>query len=188
MGAVKLLAFDLDGTTITEHKYLSPGNREALIKAQAAGVELVPATGRMKTFLPQEILDLPGVRYAITANGAAVYDLREDKPVYQRLIPNEKARQVQQVLDRLGHLYRVLQPGHRHHQGGLPRAGQDPLRPAPPPNGTLSRIRTTAWWRTSAPCSGRRACARRRSTCPTWPRRRPTKSCGRSWRPWAACG
>ena len=52
MGAVKLLAFDLDGTTITEHKYLSPGNREALIKAQAAGVELVPATGRMKTFLP----------------------------------------------------------------------------------------------------------------------------------------
>lgn len=99
MGAVKLLAFDLDGTTITEHKYLSPGNREALVRARAAGAELVPATGRMKAFLPQEILDLPGVRYAITANGAAVYDLREDKPVYQRLIPNEKARQVQQVLD-----------------------------------------------------------------------------------------
>ena len=62
MGAVKLLAFDLDGTTITEHKYLSPGNRAALVRARAAGVELVPATGRMKAFLPQEILDLPGVR------------------------------------------------------------------------------------------------------------------------------
>lgn len=99
MSKLKLLAFDLDGTAITEHKYLSPGNREALCRAQAAGVELVPATGRMKTFLPQEILDLPGVRYAITANGAAVYDLKTDQPIYQRLIPNEKARQVQGVLD-----------------------------------------------------------------------------------------
>ena len=99
MGDIKLLAFDLDGTTITQHKYLSRENREALVRAQERGVLLVPATGRMKDFVPEEILSLPGVRYVITANGAAVYDMVEDKPVYQRLIPNETARRVQALLD-----------------------------------------------------------------------------------------
>lgn len=97
--AVKLLAFDLDGTTITEHKYLSRENREALIKAGKQGVVLVPATGRMKAFLPSAVTELPGVRYAITCNGASVYDLQLDTPVYQKLIPNEKAKQVQKVLE-----------------------------------------------------------------------------------------
>lgn len=96
---IKLLAFDLDGTTITEHKYLSRENREQLERAGRAGVHLVPATGRMLSFLPQEITALPGVEYAITANGSAVYRLGEEKAVYQRLITNRKARQVQQVLD-----------------------------------------------------------------------------------------
>lgn len=96
---IKLLAFDLDGTTITEHKYLSAENRELLSRAGEMGVHLVPATGRMLTFLPEEITSLPGVRYAVTANGAAVYDLAEGRAVYERLIPNEKARQVQAVLE-----------------------------------------------------------------------------------------
>lgn len=96
---IRLLAFDLDGTTITQHKYLSPENREALIQAGRRGVVLVPATGRMRAFLPPEITGLPGIRYAVTANGAAVYDLLEHRPVYERLIPNEKAQEVQRLLD-----------------------------------------------------------------------------------------
>lgn len=96
---IKLLAFDLDGTTITQHRYLSRENREALIRAGERGVVLVPATGRMKDFLPQEISSLPDVRYAITCNGANIYDLREGRAVYHRLIPNEKARAVQKILD-----------------------------------------------------------------------------------------
>lgn len=96
---IKLLAFDLDGTTITEHKYLSEENREALRLAAEQGVELVPTTGRMLSFLPPEIAALPGVRYAITSNGASVYELRSGKAVHQSLIPNEKAKAIQAVLE-----------------------------------------------------------------------------------------
>jgi Cof subfamily protein (haloacid dehalogenase superfamily) len=96
--AIALVAFDLDGTTLTEHKYLSEGNRQALEEAARRGVILVPASGRMKDFLPPEITGLPGVRYAITANGAGVYDLEEGKTVWESLIPNEKAREVQDLL------------------------------------------------------------------------------------------
>lgn len=96
--AIALVAFDLDGTTLTEHKYLSEGNRKALEEAARRGVILVPASGRMKDFLPPEITGLPGVRYAITANGAGVYDLEEGRTVWESLIPNEKAREVQDLL------------------------------------------------------------------------------------------
>lgn len=96
---IRLLAFDLDGTSITEHKFLSPENREALIKAGETGVLLVPATGRMRGFLPEEIASLPGVRYAITSNGAAVYDLKTGKTLLESLIPVEKAEEVRHLLE-----------------------------------------------------------------------------------------
>lgn len=96
---IRLLAFDLDGTAITEHKYLSPGNREALIRAAERGIILCPATGRMRDFIPADILSLPGARYAITSNGAAVYYLETGTPLFERLIPNEIAQQVQAILD-----------------------------------------------------------------------------------------
>lgn len=96
---IRMLAFDLDGTTIVRHRQLSSENREALIRAQKKGVILVPATGRMQKFVPAEISGLPGVRYLITSNGAVVYDQKENRAVYSCLIPNEKARQVQAILD-----------------------------------------------------------------------------------------
>lgn len=96
---IRLFAFDLDGTTITEHKYLSEENRSALVEAGRSGVILVPTTGRMRAFLPEEIVSLPGVRYVITCNGAAAYDLGEGKPLFRHLISNEAAREVQRILE-----------------------------------------------------------------------------------------
>lgn len=96
---VKLIAFDLDGTAITNHRDLPPENRAAFEQAAARGIHLVPASGRMKNFLPADIVSLPGVRYIITANGAGVYDAQTGEAVWRCLIPNEKALQVQALLE-----------------------------------------------------------------------------------------
>lgn len=96
---IRLLAFDLDGTVLTKNKGVSPRNKEALLAAGEKGVILVPASGRMKTFLPKEIVELPGVEWAITANGAGVYHLPTGKAVWQSLMSNEKAKAIQKVLD-----------------------------------------------------------------------------------------
>lgn len=95
---MKLLAFDLDGTTLTGHQHLSARNRKALERAGQMGILLVPASGRMRTFLPEEITSLPGVRWAITSNGAGVYDLKSGECIWDCLIPNAKALEVQQLL------------------------------------------------------------------------------------------
>ena len=50
------------------------------------GVYIVPATGRPLASLPPEVAQLPGIRYVITCNGAAVWDLGPDPvgAVYSR--------------------------------------------------------------------------------------------------------
>lgn len=93
----KLLAFDLDGTTIVDHWVLPEENRRALLAAAEQGVLLVPATGRMRSFLPRDILNLP-VRYAITSNGGAVYDLSTGQVILEELIPNPLAQRIYRVL------------------------------------------------------------------------------------------
>ena len=67
---IKLIAFDLDGTFLDPKKNISPDNIRALEEAAAKGVVIVPATGRIVGGVPQQIRELPFIRYYVTANGA----------------------------------------------------------------------------------------------------------------------
>lgn len=125
---IGLIAFDLDGTAIVDHKYLSEGNRRALCAAAGQGVHLLPASGRMRDFLPEAITSLPGVRYAVTANGAAVYDLQTGGAVYKRCIPNEKVRQVQKVLDGYDIYIEYYENGSAITQKGFPEMARTHFR------------------------------------------------------------
>ena len=70
---IKCIALDLDRTTLNEHARLSDGNREALEYAISKGVHIVIASGRGFDSLPEDVLSIPGIEYAITSNGASVY-------------------------------------------------------------------------------------------------------------------
>ena len=72
---IRCIALDLDRTTLDGQGRLSPGNREALIDAIRKGIHVVIASGRAFSTLPQDILEVPGIEYAITSNGAAVYHI-----------------------------------------------------------------------------------------------------------------
>ena len=80
---VKCIALDLDRTTLDSQGHLSEENRTAIGRAASAGVHVVVASGRSLDSLPEEITDIAGVRYAITSNGAAVYDLCQRKCLRQ---------------------------------------------------------------------------------------------------------
>lgn len=72
---VKLIAIDLDGTLLDSRKQVSQRNLDALERARQQGVLIVPVTGRPAQGLPRAVLDLPGLRYAVTSNGATIRDL-----------------------------------------------------------------------------------------------------------------
>lgn len=80
---IKCIALDLDRTTLDSQGHLSEENRTAIGRAASAGIHVVVASGRSLDSLPAEITEIPGVRYAITSNGAAVYDLCERKCLRQ---------------------------------------------------------------------------------------------------------
>ena len=109
MPAVKLLALDLDGTLLNSKKELTPRTRDALYAAAEAGVEIVPTTGRFFTGMPEVIQKLPFLHYAITINGAQVYDIRRQKAVSTAEIPLETALRVLEYLDGFPVIYDCYQ-------------------------------------------------------------------------------
>ena len=96
---IKIISLDLDGTLLDSQKRLSEANRTALEEAAAKGVHIVPTTGRFFGMMPQAVRDLPFVRYAITINGAQVYDRETDTAIVREEIPLEMALDVIRLLD-----------------------------------------------------------------------------------------
>lgn len=79
---IKIIGLDLDGTTLQHYTGISPRVRASIQRAIQNGVVVLPATGRQLGGIPQEFLSIPGVRYALTSNGAKIYDLAENEEVY----------------------------------------------------------------------------------------------------------
>lgn len=79
---IRCIALDLDLTTLDREGRLSEGNRQALEYAIGKGVHIIIASGRAFDSLPADVLAVPGIEYAITSNGSAVYHI----PTKRRLI------------------------------------------------------------------------------------------------------
>lgn len=88
---IKLIALDMDGTVLRDDKTISNKNTEVLRAAQARGILIVPTTGRPKKMIPQPIMDVGNIRYAITSNGASVYDLKEETVLYTNTMTEQES-------------------------------------------------------------------------------------------------
>ncbi len=67
---------------------------------RAAGIEIVPATGRALPAVPEEVLSLPGVHYGIFTNGAVVRDFGKNTWVSESCLSWEETIRVIEVLRR----------------------------------------------------------------------------------------
>ena len=106
---MKLIALDLDGTLLNSGKVVSRRNFAALSLAAEQGHVIVPATGRALRAIPEQVMAFPFLHYAITINGAQVYDIRENKAVSTAEIPLETALRVLDYLDGFPVIYDCYQ-------------------------------------------------------------------------------
>ena len=74
---IRLIALDLDDTTLRSDGSLSGQTRAAIEAAIDAGLEIVIASGRALHSLPKAVTEIPGIRYAVTSNGAAVVSVAD---------------------------------------------------------------------------------------------------------------
>ena len=87
---IKMIAADLDGTLLRDDKTADPVTIEAISKVIEKGIIFVIATGRPFNGVPKELINIKGLKYAITSNGARVVDISTGKCVIEKLLPREK--------------------------------------------------------------------------------------------------
>jgi len=83
---IKLIALDLDGTTLTTKRQLTERTKTALEAAIKKGVHVVIATGRASSALPEDVFKIEGMKYMITSNGASVTDISTGGRIYSNCI------------------------------------------------------------------------------------------------------
>lgn len=108
---IKLIALDLDGTLLDEKKHLSKKNRDVLVRCIEKGIFVVPTTGRTVIGIPEEVLSISGVRYAITVNGAMIEDLHEKRVLHEELMSADMTMQVLEIAKKYPVMYDVYMKG-----------------------------------------------------------------------------
>jgi len=94
---IKLIALDLDDTTLRSDSSLAPETARAIGDALSAGVQVVIASGRAYKSLPQSVLGIKGISYAITSNGAAIERVPSGERIMNFTLGESSVRQILQM-------------------------------------------------------------------------------------------
>lgn len=108
---IKMIALDLDGTTLNSQGKLPPIVKTALEDAIAANIEVIVATGRVFSAIPKEILEVKGIRYTCSSNGARVIDLTTNKVIYKNFIAPKAVEDMGEILGKYSFMYEVFTDG-----------------------------------------------------------------------------
>ena len=95
---IRMIALDLDDTTLRTDKSMAPRTRDALEKAAGRGVIVVVSTGRVLNSLPDNVKSVSGVRFVINSNGACVNDLETGETLYRNNLDPEKVIRIADLL------------------------------------------------------------------------------------------
>lgn len=109
MHNIKLIALDLDGTLLDSNKELSDENAAALLRAAKSGIQIVPTTGRFYGGMPEVIRGLSFIDYAVTVNGAQVYDIKNDAAVAKAELSLEHTLEIMEYMDGFDVIYDCYQ-------------------------------------------------------------------------------
>ena len=108
---IKMIGLDLDGTLLTDRKELTGRTRNAISKAMKQGVEVLVATGRPWLGVPEELRKFPGMRYALTSNGARIIDTVENRVIEDHLLLPELAKKALEICGKYDTLQEVYFDG-----------------------------------------------------------------------------
>lgn len=114
MQDIRLVALDLDGTVFNDKKEITPRTLAAIRNAVARGVAVLPATGRTASGIPAAFTSIPGVRYALTSNGASVVDLQTGQQLVKQPFATADALKIYDILARDGGMLSILSAAKLH--------------------------------------------------------------------------
>lgn len=90
----KIIFLDLDGTLLTEEKYVLEESKKSIKKAIENGIEVVICSGRQKEAIIKYQKEAGTGRFVITTNGAEIYDTGSEEQLYNCSIEKKYLRMI----------------------------------------------------------------------------------------------
>ncbi len=107
---IGLIAMDLDRTLLSSSG-LTQESKECLEEAVKKGFQVVAATGRPFSALPESVLGINGLDYVICSNGAHIVDLRSGEFIYSDYLSEEASEWCRDCFRSLGFPVEVFSEG-----------------------------------------------------------------------------
>ncbi len=112
--SIRLIALDLDGTTLNHEGKLPEANRAAFAEAFKKNAAVVVCTGRALQTVPKELLEVDEIRYLITSNGARIIDRKLGRDLYQSFLSPAAVRILPELIEKYGLKLEVFRDGQAH--------------------------------------------------------------------------
>ena len=103
----KIVTIDLDGTLLNSFGEISEVNLNQLRKCVNAGTEIVLTSGRVVSSIKNFANEIGGNNYLIAGNGSTVYDIKNEKVIYENTIPKEKVLKIIKICEENSIYYSV---------------------------------------------------------------------------------
>lgn len=91
---IKMVGLDLDGTLLNSKKKISEHTRKVVEEAIEEGCVVLISTGRPLSAVAKEVLELKGLKYAVTVNGAKIENLESGEVMLSKPVPFNLATEV----------------------------------------------------------------------------------------------
>lgn len=103
----KLIAIDIDGTLLNSYGEVTEENKKAIKMAIDKNVNVVLTSGRMPKAILPIANEVCANKYLISGNGAAIYDVKNDKTIYNNYMSKEKVLEIIDICEKNSMFYNV---------------------------------------------------------------------------------
>ena len=95
----KLIAIDLDGTMLNSYGIVTENTKKVIKQTIEKGIDIVIASGRPIDSIKVIAKEIGSNHYFIAGNGALIYDMKEDKIIYDKLLSKEKVLEIIKICE-----------------------------------------------------------------------------------------
>lgn len=103
----KMIAVDLDGTMLNSYGEVTENTKRVIKQTIGKGTEVIIASGRSIDSIKGIAQEIGSTKYMIAGNGAVVYDIKNEKIIYEKYIPKNKALDIIKICEQNSIYYNV---------------------------------------------------------------------------------
>lgn len=103
----KLIAIDLDGTTLNSYGEVSEKTKRVIRETIKKGINVIIASGRTMDSIETISNEIGSNQYLIAGNGAVIYDMQNKKNIYEKYLPKKKAIDIIKICEENSITYSV---------------------------------------------------------------------------------